>query len=142
MTTILKVIAIVVLFSSCTKNSPTEKNLQLSLEGSWKVVSINSKTVPSDVMITLNIDSTLKVNGKAACNSYFGNITKTTDSLSFGKMGSTRMLCDEEKNKWESAYVIGLTKSLKIQPSGNASFTLTNSTTTINFQKILIKEGN
>jgi len=131
---IIKLTALLFLLSACT-NPEENTREEFSLQGSWKVLKINDNPVPEDLMITLNIDSTWRVNGKSACNSYFGNIKKEKDSLSFSQLGMTRMLCDEEKNKWENNYTSSLTKRLKITPAGSSSFTLTNEKTTIELKK-------
>ena len=134
MKNIIKISLLIAILSACTntKNSSTKA---FQIEGSWKVVKINNQPVPKELMITLNIDSTMKVNGKAACNSYFSSIKKEGDTISFSPIGMTRMMCDEEKNKWESNYTKALTAPLKLTNTEASSFTLTNTTNIIELKK-------
>lgn len=47
-----------------------------------------------------------RVAGMAGCNRYFGEFTESGDSLTLGKMGSTRMMCD--KMETETKYLNAL----------------------------------
>lgn len=117
---------------SPTENESSEK---VELTGAWKLTQIGESVVPADLMMTLNIDSVMNVNGKSACNSFFGKVDYKNDSLFFGKLGSTRMMCDELKNEWETKYLSSLTSPLKIDVSGNGKFTLSNEKSTLSFEK-------
>jgi heat shock protein HslJ len=126
---------VVTLLTACSVSTVEEEDF--NLEGSWKVVSLNGEGVPSELMITLNIDSTLSVNGKAACNSYFGNIEVKNDSVTFGRMGATRMMCDELKNRWEMEYHSVLSKPLFIESKEKSAFVLVNAGSRIELKKSL-----
>ena len=127
-------IALSFLFTACSSTEEKSKE-EFQLQGAWKVVKIGEEKVPLELMFTFNVDSTLKVNGKSACNSYFGQVTEKNDSLTFGALGTTRMLCEELNNKWEMKYLSSLQNSLKITSSGVNKFSLSNLTTVIEFEK-------
>jgi heat shock protein HslJ len=134
MKNVIKIIALSFLFTACS-STEQKREEKFQLKGAWKVVKIGDEKVPSELMFTLNVDSTLKVNGKSACNSYFGQVTVKNDSLNFGALGTTRMLCEELNNKWEMKYLSSLQNSLKITSSGVDNFSLSNPTTVIEFEK-------
>ena len=46
--------------------------------------------------------------GNTGCNNYFGSYTLDGDSLSFGPMGATMMMCPEPQAMQEQAYLAGL----------------------------------
>lgn len=56
------------------------------------------------------------VSGHAGCNSYFGSVSLQPESLTFSKMGLTRMLCEPESMDTESRYMKALdsTRSARI----------------------------
>mgnify|MGYP003690555279 CR=1 FL=1 len=121
------------LISCSTTQNKHEQEFQL--HGSWKVSKIGADSVPSKLMMTLNIDTAMSVNGKAACNSFFGKVVQKNDSLFFGAMGSTRMLCQPLLNQWEMKYLTGLSMPLKLVNSGNNRFTLSNDNTSLSLEK-------
>jgi len=65
----------------------------------WKLVELNGEevTVPegaSDIHMTLSLEEN-KVNGFAGCNTFFGTYETKDNSLSFSKVGATRMACPQ-----------------------------------------------
>ena len=54
-------------------------------------------------------DGEKKVNGRAACNRFFGDFEITGTELKFSPVGATRMACQND-SKWESAFFLMLEK--------------------------------
>jgi len=69
---------------------------------------------------TLSFDADGKFNGKAGCNSYFGNYEVEDNKLSLGAIGSTKMACEEEVMKAESNFLATLEKADNYQITGNS----------------------
>lgn len=61
---------------------------------SWVAVQIGDLTPSENIQSTLYFDQG-KINGKAACNSYFGEYTIEDGNLAISGIGSTMMLCAE-----------------------------------------------
>ena len=132
---LLGMVMVAVLLTACSVTE--DQQAEFSIEGSWKVTSLNGELVPSELMITLNVDSTFSVNGKSACNSYFGNVDIKNDSVTFSRMAVTRMMCDEESNKWERDYHSVLSQPFIIEAKEKSSFTLVNTETRIELKQSL-----
>lgn len=66
-------------------------NAQTSLNGKWKLVSIQN--LPVETNISLNVDKN-RIGGNGGCNSYGGNLTKKGNKLDFSEIFSTKMWCD------------------------------------------------
>jgi heat shock protein HslJ len=49
-----------------------------------------------------------QIAGSAGCNSYFAGYDIDGDALTFGSVGSTKMLCDEERNQREAEFLAAL----------------------------------
>ncbi|MDV0442344.1 META domain-containing protein [Methanorbis furvi] len=72
----------------------------ITITGSW--------TLADDKNVTIDFDTFGEVSGKAPVNSYFGNVTITGTTISFGPIGSTKMAGPESAMNAESAYFAAL----------------------------------
>ncbi len=74
----------------------------------WRLAAINADElpVPENIEITIRL-SAGRVNGKAACNSYFGEYSLAPDhQLKFsGNLGATMMACPPPVEEWERRYL-------------------------------------
>lgn len=72
------------------------------LNGTYQIKLLNRKDVSSfKITFTFN-NSTKQVSGFSGCNRFFGSYILDNLSLKFGKLGSTKMLCNEDANKIET----------------------------------------
>lgn len=77
----------------------TDYNPLQKLDGTWHLLQIWEDTTyiklmdTTSVMMELNT-TTQKMSGKNICNNFFSPFTASADSVSFGNIGSTRMMCD------------------------------------------------
>ena len=76
-----------------TKNTDTNK-----LHDIWALTEINGEKYTDDMasrrpLLEINVGEK-RINGNDGCNSMFGQLeTLTQDSISFGAIGSTKMMC-------------------------------------------------
>jgi putative lipoprotein len=62
-------------------------------EGKWLAEDINGAGVIDDAQTTLEIGADGQVSGSGGCNRFFGPVTINGGTISFGALGSTRMMC-------------------------------------------------
>ncbi len=67
-----------------------------------------------------------KVSGNALCNNFFGEFTESENSLEIGTLGSTKKMCPEEVNSYETQILADLQNVSEYEISRN-SLTLSNS---------------
>lgn len=111
-----------------------ETNISVSevIDGtSWTLLGFRDgdmfDAISDDVEITINFDGE-NVNGSAGCNSYMGTFTADGAAMTFGPLGSTRMMCSPEVMTFEDRFLplIGTTESAELTFDG--TLVLTNPT--------------
>lgn len=93
-----------------------------NLDGNWVLISLNAETVPEDIEITLSLAEG-NVNGRAACNGYMGSLVQDGTKLTFGRLGSTKMLCPPPLMEWERRF-LGAMREVSRAASVTGSLTL------------------
>ena len=90
-------LAIIVISSGCSSGKSITSGS--SLEGTqWILETMNGKSVAvtNGNNATLILEAaTGKIGGNGTCNSFFGSYKLDGSALSFGEIGSTKMMCDE-----------------------------------------------
>ena len=77
------------------------KDAHQMLSGAYAVTSLETNDVAEG--LTLEFDSeTKKVSGHSGCNSFFGSYEVSGNTLTFGPLASTKMMCEDKKNALES----------------------------------------
>lgn len=80
-------------------------------DGEWRLVGGvhggDRLRIPADAPITMTIERA-EVGGRAACNTYGGELTLDGDRIGFGAMSMTEMGCDPAIMQAESAYLAAL----------------------------------
>ena len=107
-------IFLAVISEGCSSGKSTTNSA--SLEGTeWVLETMNSTGVISldDNNVTLKLDETGKISGKGSCNSFFGSYKTDGSALSFGEIGSTKMMCDDMQI--ETDYFAALKKTDKYE---------------------------
>ena len=73
----------------------------------WRVIELSidgaTTTVPDSVVSTLRLSGG-EATGSGACNAFFGPYVTSGSELSFGPIGSTRLVCAEPGGSIEAAY--------------------------------------
>lgn len=81
----------------------------MSLEGTeWIVVSIDGTPAADDVQSTISFQTEGNASGSAGCNNYFGSWAVEGDSIAFGHVGSTRMMCPPPQMDQEDRFLTAL----------------------------------
>ncbi len=81
------------------------------INGLYKVIKLNHEDI-SSFNININFDKkTQKISGFSGCNKFFGSYSQLKNKLSFSEIGSTKMLCNEEKNNLENLLLKALKKA-------------------------------
>lgn len=93
-------VAAAFLFSMCTSNS------EIPVESNWELEYIytdgNAVEPPQDHNATLAFLKDSKIAGDTGCNRFFGEYEAKGNSLKFGQVGTTRMMCPQMQfeNAW------------------------------------------
>lgn len=94
---------VLVTFGGCKsgKEIPNLDNVK------WKLTHLNGKEVvlnyPENEIFMFFNGTEKKVNGRAACNRYFGNYEITDTKITFSSIGATRMACPGD-GEWEAEF--------------------------------------
>jgi heat shock protein HslJ len=87
----------------------------------WVLASMGQgRPVFDDTATTLEIDAGYEVHGSAGCNRYMGTIEVDGDTLTFGPVGATMMICPGEIMEQETAYLqaLGTASTFEIDADG------------------------
>ncbi len=72
------------------------------LNGTYQINTLGYDDVSSyNLNITFD-DNTKKVSGFSGCNQFFGSYSIKENALTFGALGSTKMMCQDEKDEIET----------------------------------------
>ena len=103
MKSFLLVLGFVLLWMTGCRSSVEREKLG---DARWELETLNDKNVvlsdPESVMFILFDEEARSVNGRAACNRFFGNFELEGSRLRFSPMGATRMHCPDMK--WETRF--------------------------------------
>ena len=97
---LLAAAAVALSFTMCTSNS------EIPVESNWELEYIytegNAVEPPQDHNATLAFLKDSKIAGDTGCNRFFGEYKATGNSLKFGQVGTTRMMCPQMQfeNAW------------------------------------------
>lgn len=61
----------------------------------WRVEALGDRLIDEDIEISLHFDGQDRVNGRAACNSWFADYELSGEGLTIGRPGATLMACPE-----------------------------------------------
>ena len=85
----------------------------------WELVTLNGEKVKltdSDNVMFIQFDiAENRVNGRAACNRYFGNFEIDGTKLKFSPMGATRMACPDLQKESEFFQMLDNVDSFTLQ---------------------------
>ncbi len=93
------------------------------LNGTYNINRLNLKDVSSFGLNVTFDDSVKKISGFSGCNRFFGSYTLNENTLKFSPLGTTKMLCSEDKNAIETELIKAFGKADKVFFSKNG-FTL------------------
>lgn len=116
-------------------------NILKKLDGTYKINALNQEKISLHNLIISFNDSTKQVSGFSGCNQFFGSYTFKKNTLNFSQLGSTKMLCSQDKNKIESKFLRTLEKADAIYFSKNG-FSLFNKKTLLLSASKVTEENN
>lgn len=76
--------------------------------GDWLVEEIRGTAVPEDMHSTFSLSEEGRASGSGACNRYIADAELAGETLTFGPIASTRMLCSAEEMQQEERFLDAL----------------------------------
>lgn len=96
----------------------TKENVQETLNGTFNVSKIGNKIITNK--LTISFDSkTNTLSGFSGCNRFFGSYTVNKNTIVFNGIGSTKKMCENDKNKVESHMMSALEKTTHFKIKDN-----------------------
>ena len=74
----------------------------------WSLEQLNGKPVIANSRATLDFPSNQNAAGNASCNRFTGPVDISGDSIRFGPLAATRMMCDPDSTRQENEYLAAL----------------------------------
>lgn len=111
-----------ILFSGCCNCKKTKSHYQFE-ETVWKMTQFEGKKVKQDDGYTIAFMNDGRINGKGACNTFFGpwNHSNRENGIKIGHVASTLMACLND-NGMESRYFQALEKAVKYRVEGDRMY--------------------
>jgi len=103
-------LCVLLLSFSCNSQYSTVSDIK---GAKWIAFELESMPIAQGVEIFFKLAEDGKVNGNAGCNNFFGEYTITDNSITFGMMGSTKMMCDNIT--YEDRFFLVLEKVLEFE---------------------------
>ena len=103
---VLLIMAAIPLFMSCntpagTTGKTSSKSTDVLSKNNWQLYSMNGNLVEPSAgskVPSMAFDmQKMTVSGNSGCNSYSGGFTVQKESLTFGNLATTRMMCEDMK---------------------------------------------
>jgi heat shock protein HslJ/membrane-bound inhibitor of C-type lysozyme len=133
-------------FSGCATNfsssSPKQEGSALELDGNWLIENINGAGVIDKSHLTAMISGNT-ISGRAGCNNFTGQISRTIDKISIRKLALTRKMCSPALMAQEQRLIGALESANKLEISKDKPwvwFLSKNQATTLKLVKI--NDGN
>jgi heat shock protein HslJ len=109
--------AVAIMVTACGSGGST--NGAASLEGEWRLLTMNDAPLLPDSTITLTFEGE-KLSGYSGCNSYGGPYTQTGSNLRVGMVAMTLMAClDDDVMQQEQTYAEVLSNVAKFRLGDN-----------------------
>lgn len=121
------------ILSACSTVSSKAVELNKLQQHRWDLISINGEAVNRDLNSDLEIDTQLKVNGKAGCNRFFGEASISGTKVAAPNLATTMMACLNEAQEIEQAVLATLTQGAKVSIN-NSELTLKGKEFTLTYQ--------
>ncbi len=84
----------------------------------WNLAAINGVAVNPELNSDLEIGEHFTINGMAGCNRFFGSATLEQNRLQADPLASTKMACDPEAQKVETAVLQTLSEGATVNNEG------------------------
>lgn len=108
--------------TSC-KTSNNAATSTSELNGEWKITEVNGQNItktknPNEAFIGFDV-AKKSMYGSTSCNHFFGELNADANkgTISFGNVGSTRMMCEDIKTEEQVLKAVNETKSYELKGS-------------------------
>jgi len=105
--------AVVIGIAGCA--SSMSPPVESDLAGAWMVEYIGERPVIDNSPATIEFAGNGRVGGNASCNRFVGEYALSGSSLSFGKLGATKMMCPPALMEQEARFLAALERVSKVQ---------------------------
>ena len=105
--------AVVIGIAGCASSMSTP--VESDLTGAWLVEYIGERPVIDNSPATIEFAGNGRVGGHASCNRFVGEYALSGSSLSFGKLGATKMMCPSALMEQEARFLAALERVSKVQ---------------------------
>ena len=105
--------AVVIGIAGCASSMSTP--VESDLAGAWMVEYIGERPVIDNSPATIEFAGNGRVGGNASCNRFVGEYVLSGSSLSFGKLGATKMMCPPALMEQEARFLAALEWVAKAQ---------------------------
>lgn len=141
---LLLILLSIITAKSCgsnTQSSILETTAEtMTLNSKYTIETLNDTDVSiHQLTITFN-NKSKQASGFAGCNRFFGAFQLEAKALKFGPLGSTRMLCEEEKNATESQFLEALSKTNTINFKNDTIFLFNGDKLLITAKKVAVEQ--
>lgn len=106
--------------TSC-KTSNNAATSTSALNGEWKITEVNGQNItktknPNEAFIGFDV-AKKSMYGSTSCNLFFGELNADANkgTISFGNVGSTRMMCEDIKTEEQVLKAVNETKSYELK---------------------------
>ena len=106
-------LAVVIGIAGCASSMSTP--VKSDLAGAWMVEYIGERPVIDNSPATIEFAGNGRVGGNASCNRFVGEYVLSGSSLSFGKLGATKMMCPPALMEQEARFLAALEWVAKAQ---------------------------
>ena len=106
-------LAVVIGIAGCASSMSTP--VESDLAGAWMVEYIGERPVIDNSPATIEFAGNGRVGGNASCNRFVGEYVLSGSSLSFGKLGATKMMCPPALMEQEARFLAALEWVAKAQ---------------------------
>ena len=106
-------LAVVIGISGCASSMSTP--VESDLAGAWVVEFIGERPVIDNSPATIEFAGNGRMGGHESCNRFVGEYALSGSSLSFGKLGATKMMCPPALMEQEARFLAALERVSKVQ---------------------------
>jgi len=111
----LRHLAVVVLFFSAVSMAQGGTVDDALIGTAWLADDIGGRGVVDRAQSTLEFAKPGQIGGLAGCNRYFGPVTLEGDTISFGNLASTRMMCADTLMNQEQRFFQALSAAKRLE---------------------------
>jgi heat shock protein HslJ len=86
----------------------------------WRLQSVSGTPAIAGVQATLVFSANNMVSGSASCNRFSGPVTLAGDTIGFGSLAATRMMCPEPAMAQERRYLEALGQAQRVRRDGES----------------------